>query len=209
MATAECNSTASFEALSCKAENRTVNASSQALTITELNTKGALLFQPKVYADERGAFSETFNQEMRGLIGGHTFVQDNESYSKRGVLRGLHYQVMSPQGKLVRVVTGEVFDVIVDLRKGSRTFGKHCSRIISGQNRHILWVPKGFAHGFLTLSESAVFVYKCTERYSPEHERTLIWNDPDLGIQWPLDGSPLLSAKDARGLRLRESEVFL
>jgi len=177
------------------------------MTVTELS--GAFLLHPKVYEDERGSFSETFNQEIRESIGGASFVQDNESHSKRGVLRGLHYQVLKPQGKLVRVVAGEVFDVIVDLRKCSPTFGKHCSVVLSGQNRNILWVPEGFAHGFLTLSESAVLLYKCTDRYSPQHERTLMWNDPDLGIQWPLKGNPLLSPKDARGLPLRDAEVYL
>lgn len=179
------------------------------MTVTELSTKGALLLRPKVYEDERGSFSETFNQEISEAIGGAAFVQDNESHSKRGVLRGLHYQVLQPQGKLVRVVMGEIFDVIVDLRKCSPTFGKHCSITLSGQNRYILWVPKGFAHGFLTLSESAVMVYKCTDRYSPQHERTLIWNDPDLGIQWPLNRNPIISPKDARGLPFRDAEVYL
>jgi len=208
MVTAECNPVTSLEAPFHKPAERSENAAGKAMTITELSTKGALLFQPRVYEDDRGCFMETFNQDIVDSIGGATFVQDNESHSKRGVLRGLHYQVTKPQGKLVRVVTGEIFDVIVDLRKSSPTFGKRCSTILSGKNRHILWVPEGFAHGFLTLSESAVFVYKCTDKYSPQHERTLIWNDPALGIEWPLDGSPVLSAKDALGLPLRDSEVF-
>jgi dTDP-4-dehydrorhamnose 3,5-epimerase len=178
------------------------------MTVTELSTAGALLFQPKVYEDERGSFSETFNQQISESIGGDAFVQDNESHSKRGVLRGLHYQVIQPQGKLVRVVAGEVFDVIVDLRKYSPTFGKHCSVTLSGHNKRILWVPKGFAHGFLTLSDWAVLAYKCTDRYSPQHERTLIWNDPALGIEWPTNGNPLLSPKDARGMAFRDAEVY-
>jgi dTDP-4-dehydrorhamnose 3,5-epimerase len=209
MATAEYNTVTSLEAPFQKPAVRSENAAGKAMTITELSTRGALLFQPRVYEDERGCFLETFNQEIVDRIGGATFVQDNESHSKRGVLRGLHYQVTKPQGKLVRVVAGEILDVIVDLRKSSPTFGKHCSTVLSGHNRHILWVPEGFAHGFLTLSESAVFVYKCTDRYTPQHERTLIWNDAALGIEWPLDVSPVLSAKDALGLLLRDSEVFL
>jgi dTDP-4-dehydrorhamnose 3,5-epimerase len=179
------------------------------MTVTQLNIGGVLLFEPKVFLDERGGFLETFTQEMSQAIGCPTFVQDNESHSKRGVLRGLHYQVTRAQGKLVRVVVGEVFDVAVDLRKSSSTFGKWTSAILSGQNKHVLWVPEGFAHGFLTLSESAVLVYKCTNVYSPQHERTLIWDDPDLGIQWPLIGKPLLSPKDQSGVRLCNAEVYV
>lgn len=179
------------------------------MTITQLSTAGVLVFRPKVYVDQRGSFSETFNLEISESIGDPIFTQDNESHSKRGVLRGLHYQVTRPQGKLVRVVVGEVLDVVVDLRKCSPTFGKYSSVILSGENKHILWVPKGFAHGFLTLSESAVLVYKCTDQYSPQHERTLIWNDPDIGIQWPLTGTPLLSPKDEQGRRFRDAEVYI
>jgi dTDP-4-dehydrorhamnose 3,5-epimerase len=179
------------------------------MTITPLSVSGALLLRPKIYEDARGSFAETYNQEISESIGCPTFVQDNESHSKRGVLRGLHYQVMKPQGKLVRVAAGEIFDVIVDLRKSSPTFGKHCSVVLSGHNRHILWVPAGFAHGFVTLSESAILVYKCTEKYSPQDERTLIWNDPDLGIRWPRNEMPLLSPKDARGLRFHDAEVYI
>ncbi len=179
------------------------------MTIIPLGTAGVLLFRPTVYEDERGSFSETFNGEISKSIGCSAFSQDNESHSKQGVLRGLHYQVARPQGKLVRVVVGEVLDVVVDLRKSSPTFGKYFSAILSGDNKHILWVPIGFAHGFLTLSESAVFVYKCTDGYYPEHERTLIWNDPDIGIEWPLTGRPLLSPKDEQGRRLRDAEVYV
>ncbi len=179
------------------------------MTVSQLSTAGVLLFRPKVYIDERGSFSETFNPAITASIGCSVFRQDNESHSKRGVLRGLHYQVTRPQGKLVRVVTGAVLDVVVDLRKCSPTFGKYSSAILSGANKHILWAPEGFAHGFLTLSESAVLVYKCTDVYYPQYERTLIWNDPDVGIEWPLTGPPLLSAKDGQGRRLRDAEVYL
>jgi dTDP-4-dehydrorhamnose 3,5-epimerase len=178
------------------------------MNVTQLSIGEVLLIEPKVFLDERGGFLETFNREISEAIGCPTFVQDNESHSKRGVLRGLHYQVTKAQGKLVRVVAGEVFDVAVDLRKGSPTFGKWTSALLSGQNKHILWVPEGFAHGFLTLSESAVLAYKCTNVYSPQHERTLIWDDPDVGIQWPLTGRPLLSPKDQSGARFRNAEVY-
>lgn len=178
------------------------------MNVTQLSIEGVLLFEPKVFLDGRGCFLETFNQEISKAIGSPIFVQDNESHSKRGVLRGLHYQVTKAQGKLVRVVSGEVFDVAVDLRKGSPTFGKWTSAILSGQNKHILWVPPGLAHGFLTLSESAVLAYKCTDAYSPQHERTLIWDDPDVAIQWPRTGIPLLSPKDQLGIRFRNAEVY-
>lgn len=178
------------------------------MNVTQLGIEGVLLIAPKVFLDERGAFLETFNQEISRAIGSPTFVQDNESHSKRGVLRGLHYQVAKAQGKLVRVVAGEVFDVAVDLRKGSPTFGKWTSAILSGQNKHIFWIPPGLAHGFLALSESAILSYKCTDAYSPQHERTLIWDDPDVGIQWPLTGGPILSPKDQAGVRFCNAEVY-
>ncbi len=178
------------------------------MKVTQLNAGGVLLFEPAVFLDERGSFWETWNQEMNEAIGPYAFVQDNHSLSQRGVLRGLHYQVTRAQGKLVRVVAGEVFDVAVDLRKDSPTFGKWVSAVLSEQNKHILWVPKGFAHGFLTVSESATLVYKCTALYSPQHERTLIWNDSDLAIRWPLSGTPLLSPKDQKGVRLGDAEVY-
>ena len=170
-----------------------------------------LLFKPKVFGDERGFFMETFRETWfsdRGL--NVNFVQDNHSASSKGVLRGLHYQVQQPQGKLVRVTAGEVFDVAVDLRRQSPTFGQSVGVILSAENRHLFWVPPGFAHGFLVLSERAEFSYKCTDYYAPEHERSLLWNDPVLGIDWPELGPeyPILSAKDRAGMRLAEAEVF-
>lgn len=169
-----------------------------------------LIFEPKVFGDQRGFFLESFNlrvfRERTGLS--PTFVQDNHSRSSRNVLRGLHYQIKQPQGKLVRVIAGEVFDVAVDLRKSSPTFGKWTGTILSADNKRELWIPEGFAHGFLVLSESADFVYKATDYYAPEHERSIVWNDPDIGIEWPLDGEPTLAAKDRAGKRLRDAEAF-
>ncbi|MBU0838855.1 MAG: dTDP-4-dehydrorhamnose 3,5-epimerase, partial [Gammaproteobacteria bacterium] len=136
------------------------------------------------------------------------FVQDNHSKSQRGVLRGLHYQIQQPQGKLVRVVAGEVFDVAVDLRKSSPSFGRWFGTHLSAQNQHQLWIPEGFAHGFVVLSETAEFLYKTTDYYAPEHERSLLWNDPELGIEWPFDEAPQLSAKDQAGKRLSDAELF-
>jgi dTDP-4-dehydrorhamnose 3,5-epimerase len=136
------------------------------------------------------------------------FVQDNHSVSARGVLRGLHYQLRQPQGKLVRVVAGEVFDVVVDLRRSSPTFGRWVGETLSAQNRRMMWVPEGFAHGFLVLSDLAEFLYKTTDYYAPEHERTLLWNDPAIGVTWPLDGAPVLKPKDAAGTPLASAETF-
>jgi len=161
-----------------------------------------VLLEPKVFGDDRGFFFESFNQRaFEAATGVKTrFVQDNHSKSAQGVLRGLHYQVQNAQGKLVRVVQGTVFDVAVDIRKGSPTFGKWVGEILSGDNKRQLWVPAGLAHGFLVLSESAEFLYKTTDYYAPEHERCIAWNDPTLAIDWPLDGMvPRLSAKDAQG----------
>ena len=169
-----------------------------------------LVIEPKVFGDERGFFFESFNQrvwrEKTGLK--RDFVQDNHSRSCRGVLRGLHYQIRQPQGKLVRVVVGEVFDVAVDLRRQSPTFGRWVGEILSAENKRQLWLPEGFGHGFLVLSESAEFLYRTTDYYAPEHERCIAWNDPVLAISWPLDGEPVLSAKDARGAAFREAEVY-
>ena len=172
---------------------------------------GVLILEPKVFGDQRGFFFESFNarrfEELTGLRTG--FVQDNHSRSARGVLRGLHYQVRQPQGKLVRVVAGEVFDVAVDLRKSSPTFGKWYGHRLSAENKLQLWIPAGFAHGFVVLSESADFLYKTTDYWAPEHERCIAWNDPDLAIDWQLDGTtPRVSAKDAQGLAFRDAEVF-
>ena len=170
---------------------------------------GALVLEPRVFEDERGFFLESYNErsfEKIGII--EDFVQDNHSYSKRGVLRGLHYQVQKPQGKLVRVVSGEVQDVLVDLRKSFPSFGHAHMVKLSGENQRIAWIPAGFAHGFYVLSEAAHVLYKTTEFYYPELERTILWNDPDLKIDWGLDSEPLLSEKDQRGVRLREAEIF-
>jgi dTDP-4-dehydrorhamnose 3,5-epimerase len=173
--------------------------------------EGLLVLEPKVFGDARGFFMESFNArtfaEVTGLSG-IEFVQDNHSRSGGGVLRGLHYQVRQPQGKLVRVAQGRVFDVAVDLRRSSPTFGKWYGVELSGENHRQFWVPAGFAHGFYVMSESADFLYKTTDYYAPEHERSLAWNDATVGVDWPLQGEPLLSAKDIAGKPLAECEVF-
>lgn len=170
---------------------------------------GALLIEPQVFKDDRGFFLESYSQRSFAEMGIHEqFVQDNHSFSKRGVLRGLHYQVQKPQGKLVRVVSGEVLDVFVDLRKSSPTFGRWHSEKLSGDNQLVVWVPAGLAHGFYVLSECAHVIYKSTEFYFPEHERTVLWNDPDLKIDWGNSREPLLSDKDRKGTRFRDAEVF-
>ncbi len=170
----------------------------------------ALLIEPKVFGDDRGFFYESYNQyQFEEAVGRKvTFVQDNHSRSAKGVLRGLHYQIQQPQGKLVRVVEGEVFDVAVDLRKSSPTFGHWIGEILSAENKKQLWIPEGFAHGFLVLSETADFLYKTTDYYAPEHERCLAWDDPAIAIHWPADGEPVLSAKDQQGKSLAEAECF-
>jgi dTDP-4-dehydrorhamnose 3,5-epimerase len=169
-----------------------------------------LLVEPTVFGDDRGFFFESFNsrafREASGLSG--EFVQDNHSKSARAVLRGLHYQIRQPQGKLVRVVAGAVFDVAVDIRRGSKTFGRWVGQVLSAENKHQLWIPQGFAHGFLVMSDSAEFLYKTTDFWAPEHERCIAWNDPDLAIAWPVDGAPLLSKKDAAGTPFASAEVF-
>lgn len=169
-----------------------------------------LVIEPKVFGDERGFFYESFNQndfeEATGLK--CTFVQDNHSKSNRNVLRGLHYQIQHPQAKLVRVVQGEVFDVAVDIRKSSPTFGKWVGETLSAENKKQLWVPEGFAHGFLVLSEEVEFLYKTTDYYFPQYERCIAWNDPYLAINWPIDSIPSLSAKDAQGCTLQLAELF-
>ena len=167
-----------------------------------------LVIEPKVFGDDRGFFFESFNlrafHEATGL--NVDFVQDNHSKSAHNVLRGLHYQVEQPQGKLVRVTQGEVFDVAVDIRKGSPTYGQWVGEILSAENKKQLWIPAGLAHGFVVLSETAEFLYKTTEYYVPQDERCIAWNDPDLAIAWPIEGQPLLSAKDATGTAFREAE---
>jgi dTDP-4-dehydrorhamnose 3,5-epimerase len=171
---------------------------------------GALVLEPKVFSDDRGFFLESYNENVFREIGiPDKFVQDNHSFSKRGVLRGLHYQVGNPQGKLVRVVSGEVFDVFVDLRRNSSTFGRWHGVRLSGENRLLAWIPAGFAHGFQVLSENAHVVYKANEFYFPELERTVLWNDPDLNITWENTGEPLLSEKDKKGRLLKNAELFL
>ena len=169
-----------------------------------------LLIEPKVFGDARGFFFESFNQKAFNAVTGLKldFVQDNHSRSARGVLRGLHYQIQQPQGKLVRVVRGAVFDVAVDLRKSSPTFGQWVGAELSEDNHRQMWVPPGFAHGFVVTSESADFLYKTTDYYAPEHERCIAWNDPAIGIQWPLAEPPQLSAKDQAGVPLAAAELF-
>jgi len=176
----------------------------------ETGIPGLLILEPKVFGDSRGFFFESFNQKHFEEITGvyEKFVQDNHSRSARNVLRGLHYQIKQPQGKLVRVVAGEVFDVVLDIRRSSPTFGKWFGTHLSAENKKMLWIPPGFAHGFLVLSEYAEFLYKTTDYWAPEHERCIIWKDSDLAIDWPLQGEPLLSAKDAAGRPFSEAEIF-
>ena len=170
-----------------------------------------VLIRPRVFGDPRGFFLESWEQRKFAAAGIDThFVQDNHSRSGRHILRGLHYQIKQTQGKLVRVVTGTVYDVAVDIRRTSPTFGRWVGVVLSEENHHMLWVPPGFAHGFVVLSDSADFLYRCTDFYAPEHERAILWNDPDLKVQWPLPpgAEPVLSAKDAAAPRLVDAEVF-
>jgi dTDP-4-dehydrorhamnose 3,5-epimerase len=169
-----------------------------------------IVIEPDVFGDERGFFMETWQRTTFAANGiDYDFVQDNHSLSGKGILRGLHYQIQHPQGKLVRAIRGEVFDVAVDIRASSPTFGKWEGVVLSEANKRMLWVPPGFAHGFYVTSETAEFVYKCTDFYAPEFERSIIWNDPDIGITWPLDGNkPLLSDKDQAGTPFIKAEVF-
>jgi len=180
------------------------------MEFTPLAPNGPVLMTPKVFGDERGFFMETFRQnEFEAHCGPYTFVQDNHSKSRQGVLRGLHYQLRQPQGKLVRVMRGQVFDVAVDLRVSSPTFGKSFSATLDEQNRQMLWVPPGFAHGFLVLSEEAEFAYKCTSYYAPDDEYSLRWDDATAAVQWPLlAGGPQLSDKDRQGLAWAECPKF-
>ena len=182
------------------------------MKVTRLAIPDVVLIEPKVFGDARGFFFESFNQKAFNEATGtnHQFVQDNHSRSAKGVLRGLHYQIQQPQGKLVRVVRGAVFDVAVDIRKSSPTFGRWVGAELSEDNQHQLWVPPGFAHGFLVLSETAEFLYKTTDYYAPEYERSLLWNDPDIGIAWPLENgqTPLLAAKDAAACALAQADCY-
>jgi dTDP-4-dehydrorhamnose 3,5-epimerase len=180
------------------------------MKVTTTPIEGLLIIEPTVFGDDRGFFYESFNaQRFADLTGVRAdFVQDNHSRSARNVLRGMHYQIQQAQGKLVRVVSGSVYDVAVDLRKSSPTFGKWFGVELSAENKRQFWIPPGFAHGFAVTSEFAEFLYKTTDYYAPEHERSLLWNDPTVGIEWPLDGTPLLSAKDQKALPLAQAEVF-
>lgn len=180
------------------------------MNVTRLAIPDVLLIEPRVFGDERGFFFESYNQaQFEAAIGRPvTFVQDNHSRSARNVLRGLHYQIRQPQGKLVRVVQGEVFDVAVDIRKSSPTFGQWVGEILSAENKRQMWVPEGFAHGFLVLSESAEFLYKTTDYYAPEHERCIMWNDNTLDIDWSVEVAPALSPKDIQGQSFINAEVF-
>ena len=177
---------------------------------TRLAIPDVILLEPKVFGDDRGFFFESFNQaQFETAVGKKVnFVQDNHSRSAKNVLRGLHYQIQQPQGKLVRVVAGEVFDVAVDIRKSSPTFGKWVGEILSVENKRQLWVPEGFAHGFVVLSDAAEFLYKTTDYYAPQYERCIVWNDASLAVKWPIHGEPVLSGKDAQGAAFKTAEVF-
>jgi dTDP-4-dehydrorhamnose 3,5-epimerase len=177
---------------------------------TQLAISDVFLLEPKVFGDERGFFFESFNQRNfeRAIGKKVTFVQSNHSRSMKHVLRGLHYQIKQPQGKLVRVVAGEVFDVAVDIRRSSPTFGKWVGETLSAENKRQMWVPEGFAHGFVVLSDYAEFLYKTTDYWAPDFERCIVWNDPDLNIDWSIDASPVLSNKDQHAPYLKSAEVF-
>jgi len=180
------------------------------MKVTPLEIPDVLLIEPKVFGDERGFFLESYNKQRfnEALDKDITFVQDNHSLSSKGVLRGLHYQIQNAQAKLVRVISGEIFDVAVDIRRGSPTFGKWVGEVLSGANKRQMWVPAGFAHGFVTLSDTAEVLYKASDYYYPAHERSIKWNDPEINITWPIDYQPNLSAKDAQAVSFREAEVY-
>lgn len=192
-----------------------MNAAFQAMrpmnTLKKIETSlpGVFVLEPRVFGDERGFFLESYNRQMMADAGiNEDFVQDNHSLSSRNVLRGLHYQLTNPQGKLVRVALGEILDVAVDMRRSSATFGRWEAVRLSGENKRMLWIPAGFAHGFRVLSSEAHVLYKATDFYAPEHERTLAWSDPDLNIDWELEGEPMVSAKDQRGVAFRDAESY-
>lgn len=171
--------------------------------------KDVVILEPKVFGDERGFFMEAYNEETFKALGlPARFAQDNHSGSRKGVLRGLHYQLRQPQGKLVRALRGEIFDVAVDLRQSSQQFGQWTGHVLSAENRRMLWIPPGFGHGFLVLTDFAEVAYKATELYAPAFERSILWNDPAIGIEWPLDGEPALSAKDKAGSLLADAETY-
>ena len=179
------------------------------MNVTPLAIADVMLIEPRVFGDHRGFFFESFNAKAFAEATGCTdaFVQDNHSRSSHGVLRGLHYQVEQAQGKLVRAVAGEIFDVAVDIRRGSPTFGQWVGAMLSAENKHQLWVPAGFAHGFVVVSETAEVLYKTTDYYAPAHERSILWNDPAIGIEWPADIQPLLSAKDEAAVLLADADL--
>ncbi|MES2298907.1 MAG: dTDP-4-dehydrorhamnose 3,5-epimerase [Pseudomonadota bacterium] len=180
------------------------------MKVTPMDIADVLLLEPQVFGDDRGFFYESFNARRFAELTGvdANFVQDNHSKSARGVLRGLHYQIQQAQGKLVRVIEGSVFDVAVDIRKSSPTFGRWVGVELSGENKRQLWIPPGFAHGFVVTSDSAQFLYKTTDYWAPEYERAILWNDPEVGVAWPLAGEPLMSGKDLQGKHLRDAEHF-
>jgi dTDP-4-dehydrorhamnose 3,5-epimerase len=182
------------------------------MKVLETSISDVLIIEPTVFGDERGFFYESFNErrfiDLTGIPEATRFVQDNHSRSARNVLRGLHYQIKRPQGKLVRVVSGEVFDVAVDIRKNSPTFGQWVGITLSAHNKRQLWIPEGFAHGFVVMSESAETLYKTTDYWVPEYERCILWNDPGIGIEWPIHTTPLQSTKDGNGKPLLEAELF-
>jgi dTDP-4-dehydrorhamnose 3,5-epimerase len=179
--------------------------------VIETGIPDVKILKPKIFGDERGFFMESFNRKRFFDITDLDldFVQDNHSRSTKGVLRGLHYQLIQPQGKLVRVISGEVFDVAVDIRKSSSTFGQWVGQYLTAENNHQLWVPPGFAHGFVVLSETADFIYKTTDYYHPESERSILWNDSDLNIEWPIDFKPNLSAKDEQATAFKDADYYL
>jgi dTDP-4-dehydrorhamnose 3,5-epimerase len=180
------------------------------MKVTPTSIPEVLVFEPAVFGDQRGFFYESYNAREFAQITGTpaNFVQDSHSRSAKNVLRGLHYQIRQPQGKLIRVVSGAIFDVVVDIRRSSPFFGRWIGVELSAENRRQLWVPPGFAHGFLVTSESAECLYKTTDYWSPEHERSILWNDPDLAIEWPLQGEPMLAGKDSQGRLLADADVF-
>jgi len=178
----------------------------ETMEITDTNLPGVKLITPEVFRDERGFFLECFRESW---FGDYSFVQDNHSKSIKGTLRGLHYQLNSAQGKLVRVIAGEIFDVAVDLRKSSPTFGRWVGRTLNAETMKMLWIPPGFAHGFTVLSESAEVLYKCTQYYDSADERAIVWNDPDIGIDWPLEGDPILSERDKQAVALKSADYFI
>jgi dTDP-4-dehydrorhamnose 3,5-epimerase len=188
---------------------QTIRPAMDALKKIPTSLPGVFALEPRVFGDERGFFFESYNERIMAEVGiVERFVQDNHSCSSRNVLRGLHYQLKHPQGRLVRVVEGDVLDVAVDMRRSAAAFGRWEAVRLSGENKRMLWIPAGFAHGFRVLSEKAHVVYKATDFYAPEHERTLAWNDAQLKINWDLDGEPVVSAKDQRGVAFRDAESF-